>query len=115
MLILALHYLVPLVGTLYAQKSHRKWIAYWVVLLVVNTVLQPVLAFCFGVTGGAFLKLVIGAGLLFVCNDEKVKMLIMQAGLLVDAGDMGVQIATQQYENGKEKVVGLMRQYGLVE
>lgn len=42
-------------------------------------------------------------------------MLIIQAGLLVDAGDMGVQIATQQYETGKEKVVGLMRQYGLVE
>lgn len=71
-LILALHYLVPLIGTLYAQKSHRKWIAYWVILLVVNTVLQPILSFCFGITGGTFLKLVIGAGLLFVCSDEKV-------------------------------------------
>lgn len=72
MLILALHYLVPLIGTLYAKQSHRKWIAYWIILLVVNTVLEPVLSFCFGITGGTFLKLVIGAGLLFICSDEKV-------------------------------------------
>jgi hypothetical protein len=71
-LILAIHYIIPLIGTLYAQKSARKWIAYWVTLLLINSVLHPLLAFCLGASGATFLNLVLGALVLYVVSDEKV-------------------------------------------
>lgn len=38
-LILALHYVIPLIGTIYSQNETRKWITYWITLLIINKVL----------------------------------------------------------------------------
>jgi hypothetical protein len=72
LLTFVLLYLLPFIGTLYAEKVPKKWIAYWLILLPLTYVLKPILCFCFGPTGSAFLHLVIGAGLLFVSSQEKV-------------------------------------------
>lgn len=73
LLTFALHYLLPFIATFYANTQAKKWIAYWVILLPLNYILKPILAFCFGVTGAAFLHLVVGVGLLYVSSVEKVE------------------------------------------
>lgn len=78
LLTLAIHYLIPLLGTIYAEKQSKKWIAYWIILLPLNYILKPIISFCFGVTGAAFLHLVIGVGLLYVCNQEKVMIFLFR-------------------------------------
>lgn len=38
-----------------------------------------------------------------------------QAQLLVEAGDIGVTIVTDQYNNAKGRIEGLLKQYGLID
>jgi hypothetical protein len=71
-LTLALHYLLPLLGTLYAETHPRKWIAYWIILLPLNYLLRPLLALVLGPTVAAFLHLVLGLVLLYLSSSEKV-------------------------------------------
>ena len=62
-------YLIPFIATVYSRSNAKKWIFYWVSILLASFILRPVLTFCFGAYGGAFLFLVTAAGLLFVSSN----------------------------------------------
>lgn len=72
MLTLAIHYLIPLLGTIYSKSQYNKWIAYWILLLALNAVAKPVFCFILGANGGAFITFSAGAGLLFFCKENRV-------------------------------------------
>lgn len=65
-------YLIPFLATIYSKSNAKKWIFYWVSILLASFILRPILTFCFGAYGGAFLFLVAAAGLIFVSSNEKV-------------------------------------------
>lgn len=65
-------YLIPFLATLYSKTNARKWIFYWVAIIVVSLVLRPVLNFVLGAYGGAFMFLVLAGVLLYTCSNEKV-------------------------------------------
>lgn len=70
----ALVYLVPFLATIYARQNARKWIAYWIIVLILNYLLRPVLAYIFGAAAGAFLFLVLALAVLYLSNNEKVNL-----------------------------------------
>lgn len=65
-------YLIPLLATLYSKINARKWIFYWLGILLTSWLLRPVLNFVLGAYGGAFMFLVVAAVLLYTCSNEKV-------------------------------------------
>jgi hypothetical protein len=71
-LTLAIHYLIPLLGTIYSKSHFNKWIAYWILLLALNALVKPVFSFVLGANGGAFITFSAGAALLFYCKDDRV-------------------------------------------
>lgn len=62
-------YLIPFLATIYSKNNAKKWIFYWVTLILTQVVLRPVFNFILGPYGGAFMVLVIAAGLLYVCSN----------------------------------------------
>lgn len=65
-------YLIPFLATLYSKNNARKWIFYWIAIILASLVLRPVLNFILGAYGGAFMFLVVAAVLLYTSNNEKV-------------------------------------------
>lgn len=62
-------YVIPFLATIYSRNNAKKWIFYWISIFLASIVLRPILTFCFGAYGGAFLFLVTAAGLIFVSSN----------------------------------------------
>jgi type II secretory pathway component PulF len=67
-------YVIPFLATIYSRHNAKKWIFYWIAIILASLVLRPLLTFIFGAYGGAFLFLVTAAGLLYVSSNEKVQL-----------------------------------------
>lgn len=65
-------YVLPLLATIYSKENARKWIFYWIMILIANLILKPTLKFIFGAYGGSFLFLVACISLLYISSNEKV-------------------------------------------
>jgi len=65
-------YLVPFLATLYSKHNAKKWIFYWLSLLVANYLLRPLLNFIFSPYSAAFLFLVVAILLVCISSNEKV-------------------------------------------
>lgn len=62
-------YLIPLIATIYSKNNAKKWIFYWLALILSQLILYPILTFILGAYAGAFLFLIVCAGLLYVCSN----------------------------------------------
>ncbi len=62
-------YLIPLLATIYSKNNSKKWIFYWLALILTQVVLRPVFNFILGAYGGAFLFLVAAAGLVYTSSN----------------------------------------------
>ena len=65
-------YLIPFLATIYSRSNAKKWIFYWLSLILANLILRPILNFCFGAYFGAILFLVTAAALIYLSNNERV-------------------------------------------
>lgn len=65
-------YLVPFLATIYSKSNAKKWIFYWVSIILANLLLRPILNFIFGAYAGALLFLVAAVGLIYASNNERV-------------------------------------------
>jgi len=62
-------YIIPLLGTIYSKTSARKWISYWVSVLLLNNIVKPILNYAFGSSSGTFIFLVLAGILLYTSNN----------------------------------------------
>ena len=67
-------YALPLLATIYSTSSHKRWAAYWLVLLPLNYFVHPFLTWIIGANAGTFLHFVLGLVVLYLVSNEKVSL-----------------------------------------
>lgn len=69
---LAMCYLLPMLGTIYARENMAKWICYWLLVLVSKWTIIPALGLFFECEGKCVASLMFSVALLFLLNNDKV-------------------------------------------
>lgn len=113
-IVLGVVYLLPFLGVTFSTKNNKRWLGHWLVTLFLVNVVSCILSWALDDWMVQFFIIALAVGLLLTFSNEKVTILLIKADEVFGLVDSGVQVVKAQVDMIKEKVLGSMRQQGLV-